>query len=282
MDIRIVADSSCDLPLSFIANRGVDFVSVPLKIQANGREFVDTPDLDPAEMLAAVRASSTRCSTACPAPEEFAAAFRGAAGPVFAFTISSRLSGSYNSACRGRDMVLEENPAARILVIDSRTAACAVGLQIFQLAEHLRRGGSPEDPDLPARLEHFRDTLHTRFILHSFDNLVNAGRMSRIAGLMASALSIRPICGDNGNGEIKVFEKVRGTRTALLRLVQRMEEDGLADGSPVFLSQCNNAEDADFLRQEILRRRPACPVTVFATRGLASFYAGEGGIVAAY
>lgn len=280
MSIRIVADSSCDLPVSFVTDKGVDFATVPLKIRVGELEFVDDAQLDVSKMLAAMKASKAPSSTACPSPEEFAAQFRQA-DEVYAVTISSKLSGTYNSACIAREMVLEECPHKKIHVLDSLSTSSAMGLLILRLMGYIRAGKLDFDA-VVERVEHYRKTLSTRFLIQSFDNLIKAGRMSRITGTVAQVLSIRPICGDNGRGEIKIFEKVRGSKTAMTRLVEMMADKASPDGKPIFITHCNNPGDAEFLRDVACRLYKPSDVRLFEMRGLAAYYAGDKGVILAY
>lgn len=106
---NIVSDSSCDLRTSAFHSDRVLFHSVPLRIQVGDQEFVDNDDLSVPEMLRAMAAEKSASSSACPSPADFAKAFE-AGDCTVCFTISSNLSGTYNSAIMARDMVLEEYP----------------------------------------------------------------------------------------------------------------------------------------------------------------------------
>ena len=103
---NIVSDSSCDLRTSAFHSDRVLFHSVPLRIQVGDQEFVDNDDLSVPEMLRAMAAEKSASSSACPSPADFAKAFE-AGDCTVCFTISSNLSGTYNSAIMARDMVLE-------------------------------------------------------------------------------------------------------------------------------------------------------------------------------
>ena len=121
MKWRIIADSSCDIfkmdeGATSVSPEELYFSTVPFVITVDGRDFVDDENIDVNELVAAM-AQSTRSYTSCPSPESWMREF-GEEGDVFAVTISSNLSGSYNSACTAREMILEKNPDC-IIVIDS-------------------------------------------------------------------------------------------------------------------------------------------------------------------
>ena len=93
--IKIIADSGSNLNERLC--REIDAVSVPLTLTVDGRDFVDTFDLDVAEFLEAVEASPNVARSACPSPAAYAQEYEGA-DEVYVFTLSSKLSGSYQSA----------------------------------------------------------------------------------------------------------------------------------------------------------------------------------------
>ena len=101
---NIVSDSSCDLQSRDFSSDRVRFELVPLRIQVGEREFVDNDDLVVPDLLAAMAEEKSASSTACPSPEAFARAF-AAGDRTVCFTISANLSGTYNAAVLGREMV---------------------------------------------------------------------------------------------------------------------------------------------------------------------------------
>ena len=105
MKWRIIADSSCDIFDLDHKPQNLYFSTVPFVITVDDKDFVDNEDLDVRELVAAM-ASSKKSFTSCPSPAEWIREF-GEEGDVFAITISANLSGSYNSACTAKEMILE-------------------------------------------------------------------------------------------------------------------------------------------------------------------------------
>lgn len=277
MKLRIVADSSCDLPQDFIKEDDcVDFSVVPLTIHLNDKEYVDDEKLDMKEFIAAMKASKTT-GTACPAPEKFAREFCKNDESI-GITISKNLSGTYNSAMMGREMAKEENPNAKCEVVDSMLTSGGMILMIMKIKEYVKAGLSYET--VVEKLREYQKTLHARFVLQDLGNLVKAGRMSKVAGVFASALSLCPVCGDNGNGEIVVFEKVRGAKTAISRLADTVAEKVKKEKDfPIVITHCDNEEQALHLKKLLDDRFGLKDVKVLHTRGLAGFYANHKGII---
>jgi len=278
MPIRILADSCCDLTPTLKNLLGVTLI--PLELRPGSACLTDDETLDPFELLKLMKATKEATKTACPAPETYAAAMR-AGDECIVITLSSKLSGSYNAACIGRDMVLEEEPEKKIFVLDSESASAGetrLALQLFDLI----RAGLPFE-EVVAQICPFRDRMHTLFVLEDLSNLIKNGRIGKAAGIIGSMLMLRPIMADNGVGEITCLEKVRGTGAAMVKLVARvaaMTADIPAHSVQLVLSQCNCTERALALKQSLLDSCPALEdVLVVPTGGVSTVYADDGGIV---
>ena len=103
---KIIADSSCDLESIENIVNGVDLSVVPLKILVEDKEFVDDSNLNMDEMLESLANTKEKTSTACPSPIEYEEAF-GETDEVFVVSITSQLSGCYNSAVLAKNMYQE-------------------------------------------------------------------------------------------------------------------------------------------------------------------------------
>ena len=144
---NIVSDSSCDLQSRDFSSDRVRFELVPLRIQVGEREFVDNDDLVVPDLLAAMAEEKSASSTACPSPEAFARAF-AAGDRTVCFTISANLSGTYNAAVLGREMVLEEHPEKEVCIIDSKSTAGAMVLLIRRARELMEADTTGDFADL--------------------------------------------------------------------------------------------------------------------------------------
>ena len=277
MKWNIVADSSCDLKQFAQEDERIEFSSVPFVIRAGDREFIDDENLDVAEMVNALSLIKEAGRTACPAPETWLERFKKA-GSTIAVTISSNLSGSYNSACLAREMLLEHDPERNIAVIDSKSAGPELTMIVRKLRQLIDEGmGFSQIVD---RLNEFADRTQTLFALTSFDNLVKNGRVGRIAGFVAGKLGMCGI-GVANDGRIDVKSKVRGTQRALANIIETMRSNAFTGGQ-VLISHCLNEELALRLKELICRTWEKAVVDIMPTRGLCSFYAEKGGLIVAY
>lgn len=277
MKWNIVADSSCDLKQFAPDDERIAYSSVPFIIRAEDKEFIDDETLNTEELISTLAGIREAGRTACPAPETWHEKFK-AAGSTIAVTISSNLSGSYNSACLARDMILEKDPSRKIAVIDSKSAGPELTMIIRKLHALIDEKLSFEE--IVEKLNQFADKTETIFALTSFDNLVKNGRVSRIAGFVAGKLGMCGV-GVANDGRIDVKSKVRGTQKALKVIIDDMKAHAFSCG-PVLISHCLNEELALRLKHLIQETWSAAQVEIMPTRGLCSFYAEKGGMIIAY
>ena len=130
MTIKIVADSSADIKRL----EGVEFESVPLKIITSQKEYVDDKDLDVELMVKELSMLNDKSGTACPSVGDWLSAF-GEAQKVFCVTITSGLSGSYNSALIAKSEYEESYPDREVFVIDSLSAGPELNLILINCSD---------------------------------------------------------------------------------------------------------------------------------------------------
>ena len=278
----IVSDSSCEIRELENPAPGVQFALVPFKIRVGEREYVDLATLNTQQMLQAMTDYNGASTTACPSPEEWAEYFLQADN-VFAFTISSNLSGSYNAAMAAREMVLEEHPEKQICVIDSRAAAGAMVLLIRRAQALMEAAGDDGDFDaLCQQLHRYQATLRTCFTLENFDNLIKNGRMRPIVGTLLRSLGIHIIADATAEGTIHVADKARGVGKTYRAITALMKASKDCTDAEVVISHCENLEGAMALKRQILADLPVKQVDLLSCRGLTSFYAMEKGLIVGY
>ena len=281
MNIQIIVDSCCDVT---DALRNVLSLSLAsLKITVGEHFYEDDGTIDTGVLVADMKACRTAPTTACPSPEEYAA-LMSQADASLVVTLSSKLSGSYNAACVGRDLALEKAPEKKIHVFDSESASAGETRIALLLRDMI--DGAMGFEEIVEKTTAYIANMKTPFVLEDLGNRVKNGRISRTAGFVGTMLNLRPIMGENGHGEIIPLEKVRGTANAMRRLVELVAEetDHLPAASKLLvLSHCNCQERAMQLKKAFLERCAVFKdVIVVPTGGLSTVYANDGGIVIAF
>ena len=276
MEYKLVVDSCCELIPEL---QSLNPETAPLSMLLDGVNYIDDELLNINHFISAMRSSKNVAKSACPSPEVFAEKFRNGMN-VFAITLSSKLSGSYNSALVGAKMAMEGCPERRIHVFDSLSASAgeiAIGLKIKECVDL-----KMDFDSIVKTVTEFTNGMKTFFILDTLETLIKAGRVSRIAGYAASVMSLRPImCADNGM--IRLYEKARGSVRAFTRLVDLIGESctNFAERTLV-ITHCNNERQAHFIQAEAQRRFHFKEIKVTSTAGLSTMYANEGGVIIAF
>ena len=271
MNILIVSDSSSNV----FTMEGCNYTTVPMKVNAGDREFIDTPELDLADMVETLKNHKGKSGSSCPNVQDWLDAF-GDAEAIFVLTISRNLSGSYNSACQAAELYLESHPDGKIFVFDTLTA----GPQQIMLAEKLREliaEGLDFDTIREKAVEYHKNT-HILFCLESLTNLARNGRVNPAVAKIAGVLGMR-VVGDAKGGFITPVHKPRGHKKAMQTLVSMMEERGLYNGALVRIAHCFGQQQAEDLKAAVLEKFPGCRFIIESTTALCSFYAEAGGLM---
>ena len=271
MKMRIVADSSASL----ITTPDRSFVSVPLTLRTNEREFVDTADLDVKEMTDYLATYKGKSGSACPSSQDWFEAF-GDAEEVYAVAITSNLSGSFNALRIAKEQYEEEYPGRKVCIIDSLSAGSELKLIIEKIQE-LKAEGKTFEEVSKAIVEYQKHT-HMIFCLKSLTNLANNGRVNPAVAKIAGALNIHVVGVASEVGTLEQKVKARGMKKALSAIDALMKERNY-NGGKVIIDHCFNETDANALKAQILASYPNAEVRIEPTRGLCSFYAEVGGLM---
>lgn len=278
MPYRIIGDSCTDLPKELKEDTHIKLV--PLTLIVDNESIVDDESFQQENFLRKVKASPNSPKSACPSPEDYMKYF-DFDGDIYVVTLSSQLSGSYNSAELAKKMYLEENPKKNIHIIDSRSASVGQTLIAMKIKELAEAGHAFHI--LINKIESFRESLKTKFVLESLDTLRKNGRLSGLQAFIASALNIKPVMGATPEGTICKVDQARGIVKALQQMVKAIEQDVIRPQERILgISHCNNLQRAEFVKTEILKRIPFKDCFIVDTAGVSTMYANEGGIITAY
>ena len=274
MKYQILVDSASDLQNDYLKNeKNIGFKVIPLTILANNKEFVDNDSVNVDEMLDNMH-QCKKNSSACPAPQSFLDEF-DKAEYTFIVTITSKLSGCYNAAVVAKN---SHSKPENIHIVDSKAVSGTEILIVDKLVNLINAG--KEYNEIVEAIEKYRDERSLFFSLQKFDNLVNSGRMSKIAGLIASTLVIRPIC-IALEGEIKVEKKVIGIKNAFAKMIQMIKEKAGADApnQKLIITHCKADEEVQQIKADIEKECSFKEIEIRSMRGLCSYYALEKGII---
>ena len=140
----IVTDSSCDLKSLPSSHNNIIYLQAPLSLRIGNKEFIDDENLDIENFMNEMQESTEATGSAAPSPQSWIDAFEQA-DIIFAITISSKLSGSWQSLISAKDMYLEDHPDKKIFAIDSKMAGSGLAILALKLAEYIDENLSYEE-----------------------------------------------------------------------------------------------------------------------------------------
>lgn len=276
MSYKIVVDSCGELPLEL--KKDGHFQSVPLELDVDDYHVVDDESFCQLEFLQKVKESPNCPKSACPSPQKYYDAYSSNARHIYAVTLSSQLSGSYNSAVTAKQMFETDFPDKKVHVFDSRSASVGetlIGMKVQELEE---AGRAFEE--VVELTEQYIDSQQTFFVLETLDTLRKNGRLSNLKAFVAGVLNIKPVMGSTPQGTICQLAQARGMNKALDRMVQEivgrtkdLEERILA------IAHCNCPKRAEKVREQIEKMVHLKKIFIVETAGVSSMYANDGGVI---
>ena len=234
--IKIITDSTLDLPAELIREKNIEVL--PLLINFGEESYLDGVEITTKEMIDKINATGVLPTTAQVTPNRFEETFKkylDEGYKIVALTLSSDMSGTYQSACIAKDMLESDD----IIVIDSRNVTSGLGLLVLKACELRDKGlGIKEiEEGILKAIPKVKCSLN----FESLENLVRGGRLSKTAGTIGSVLGLRLIL-EIKDGKMSVKDKVRGSKKALKKLVSDFESTDVDFDSPIVLLELLNED----------------------------------------
>ena len=278
MRYKIVIDSCGEL-----LNEWKDderFESVPLTLMVGADQIIDDETFDQLSFLKKVADYPECPKSACPSPERYMKAYDCEAEHIYAVTLSSELSGSYNSALLGKNLLLEDHPEKKIHVFNSCSASIGQTLIAAKIQECEEAGMSFEE--VVSTVDRYIEGQHTFFVLENLHTLRKNGRLSKVKALVASALKIKPVMGSTDEGSICQLDQARGMNRAMIKMVEQVIAKTPDSADKVLaISHCNCPARAQVLKEAFEERMKLAKIIVLDTAGVSSMYANDGGVIVA-
>lgn len=197
---------------------------------------------------------------------------------IYAVTLSSELSGSYNSAVLGKRLYEEERGDKKIYVFNSRSASVGQTLIARKIAEYEEKGMKFEE--VIKAVEKYIAGMHTYFTLESLETLRKNGRLTGIKAFVASALNIKPYMGATPEGTIIQLGQARGMKKALEKMVDVLVREARhTEEKTLAIAHCNCRDRAMQMKRLVEEKMKVKKIIVLDTAGISSMYANDGGII---
>lgn len=276
MSFKIVVDSCGELTPEMKNDPRI--VSAPLTLEVGGETFIDDETFQQKVFLEKVAASPECPKSSCPSPKVYFDYFSTEEDHHYAVTLSSELSGSYNSAMLGRSMAIENDSEKKIYVFNSRSASIGQTLITKKIMECEEAG--MEFEKIVEAVEAYISSQNTYFVLENLETLRKNGRLSNFKAFFASALKIKPICGATPEGQIYQLDQARGINKALVKMVDYIVAKAVdSERRTLAITHCNCPERAQMVLEAIKDRIKVKDSFVLDTAGVSTMYASDGGII---
>lgn len=222
MAIHIVTDSAADLLPSEARALGIRVI--PLRVNFNGTEYADAVELSHTEFFEKLIESDTLPTTSQVSPAAFEEVFRELTAngdTVIALTLSSKLSGTYQSAC-----IAAEEYAGKVFVVDSLSATVGQRILLLNGLDYLRAGLSAET--IVEKLNADKEKICVLALLDTLEYLKKGGRISATTAFAGGLLNIKPVITVE-DGSVALVGKARGSKNGNNLLRKLIEDVGGID-----------------------------------------------------
>ena len=270
MAVKIVTDSTSDI--SGELARALGITVVPLTVSFGRESFLDRVDMSTDEFYRRLSEENIFPTTTQPPPASFAEVFNKLAeetNEILTITISTRLSGTYQSAFNARNMV--DNPGCRIEVIDSTKVAMSCGLIVIAAARAAKAGASLDDVISLVKAKIPRS--HCVFYFETLKYLAKGGRIGKAQGFLGSMLSIKPLLTVK-DGEITPLTRLRSKVAGMEYLYNFVA--GFPKIEELAVEDCTTPGDADELVKRFSRVFPKERIYRATVSPVLGTYAGPG------
>lgn len=273
---KIVVDSCCEIPEEI--KREINFEIVPLTLEVGGTTIIDDENFHQASFLKMVDECPTAPKSACPSPERYMEAYDADVERVYVVTLTSKLSGSYNSAVLGKTLFEESGKKMpQMHIFDSLSASVGETQLVLKIKDLEEAGKSFEE--VVEITENYRNEMMTYFVLDNLDTFRKNGRLTGIKALGVSKLNIKPIMYAL-DGVVAQKSQAIGTKKALHKMADILLEEGKnLQERVLIISHCNCLERAQLVRDRLLEKVRFKAVYILDTMGVSSMYANDGGII---
>ncbi len=254
MSYIITTDSGCDLSAEFV--KSINVLPIYMKYSIDENEYTDTMQPEDLKIFFNRMVEGKMPKTAQINQVDYIAFWESLlkeGNDILHIAMSSGISGTYNNGRLAAQELCEKYPECKITVIDSLMTSTGNGLMVIEAAKMRDAGKSFEE--VGEWCENNRRCIHAAFTTDDITYLQRGGRVSKAGLVLSKALHIYPVMHVNGDGELKVFAKARGTQGAWNTIVQYIKDNGIdVENQTVYVSDAANSEGGkklgEFLKKE--------------------------------
>jgi DegV family protein with EDD domain len=278
-DFVITADSNCDLLEAYIKEKHIGII--PHYYDLEGITYGDEINLTPKEFYDKMR-NGLMPTTMASNPEVIRRTFQAYVDQgldILHISFSSALSGGCSNVVTGAQEICEDNPGARIYVLDTLNVSLGEGMFIMK-AVQLKEEGKTLD-EIIAWLEEYKQDFCVRFIVDDLNHLHRGGRISKTTAIIGSMINIKPILYVNSEGQLIALSKERGRKKSLAAICNEMYENMgkyKDTDDPICIAHGDAFEDARYLEELVREKLPGKKVIINYVSPSIGAHSGPGAI----
>lgn len=259
MVVKVVTDSTCDLPPDILEVQGITMI--PCYINIEGESYRDAVDLSRDEFYARLTKLKTPATTSAPGTGTFVEAYNrlldGGADEILSIHISAKLSNVVNVA----RLAAEEIGRGKVRVLDAGQLTIGTGLQVWEAAKAATAGLSAAE--ILDQLEDLRTRIHTVAAADTLEYLKLSGRLSTFQALLGSLLRMKPLLAMHD--DVIELERTRTRQRALDWLMGRFRALGALEQVVMVHTHAQDAIQALRAQVEALHPELSSPMIVDVT-----------------
>ena len=275
MSFTILTDTSANLPKAYLQHNGIR--TIPYTFMIDGRELKETPDFEGGRFYGEMRRGQLVTTSQIP-PQRYMDFFRSELAEgrdVLFVSMSSGISGSYNSACIAAEELRAEFPERRLRLVDALGASLGEGLLVVWAVRYRKAGLSVDEA--AERLLERRYGMCQVFTVDDLRYLKRGGRLSNLAAAVGTVLQIKPLLKGDNDGKIVCFDKLRGRKRAIEAMAEKFDACALRQpGQTIGIAHADCEEDMNYLISLLHRLREGLDIMTVCYEPVTGSHVGPG------
>ncbi|MCC0639312.1 MULTISPECIES: DegV family protein [unclassified Clostridioides] len=273
--IKLIVDSACDLPNHIIEKYNIEVIG--LNVSFGEENYISGKEIDNETFYRKMDESKLLPKTSCPSPDKFLEAYQCEEESILVISISSGLSGTYNSALLAKDMFEKEGNNKKIEIIDSLSGSIGIGQLVLKAAILIKEGKELEE--IVSIIDRYKDNPPFYGTLETLENAIKGGRINPIAGKIINTLNFKAII-QVADGIVTPIDKARGEGNSLKKLIQLVESKIIDKEEKVlFIGHANCPEKAQKVREAMEKDVKYKDVVICEVGSVMGTYTSKGAIL---